>query len=72
MAVQHAYTILGWQEHLMEHEMPPRWMWAVDHELKDWFEQVQRDRDEKYGTSRDKKDTRETVPMMENELARRR
>lgn len=55
----------------MDDEIPPRWMWSLDHELKPWFEEVQRNRDEKYGTNSDK-DKRESVPMMENELSRRR
>lgn len=45
--------------------MPPEWMWSVDHELEIWFERVQEEREERYGGSA----SRETTPMMQNELA---
>lgn len=40
-------------------------MWTVDHELTEWFDEVERKRDEKYGTG----DSRESTPMMQNELS---
>ena len=65
-AVEHASAILHWQENLTRDEMPPEWMWSVDHELEIWFERVQEERDERYG--RDDRD-RSDAPMMRNELA---
>jgi len=64
--IQWGQTICSWQEHLSKDEMPPEWMWAVDHELEIWFERVDAERDEKYGTGRKSKDTQS--PMMDNEL----
>jgi hypothetical protein len=58
-------TILSWQENLTSEETPPEWMWPVTHELEVWFERVEAERDERYGS-----DDRDQVPLMENELAR--
>jgi hypothetical protein len=60
--------ILSWQENLPDDEMPPEWMWPLDHELVGWFDEVQRKRDERYGNhDGDSDDT--VVPMMNNQLA---
>lgn len=67
-AVEHASAIIHWQENLTQDEMPPEWMWSVDHELQIWFERVQDDRDERYGGPR--RADRDEVPMMSNELAK--
>lgn len=64
-AVEHATNILHWQENLPESEMPPEWMWSVDHELEIWFERISEERDEKCGGG----DKRDEVPLMDNELA---
>lgn len=48
--------------------MPPHWMWHLTHELELWFERVEAERAEKYGGG-GSSDSREEVPMMENELA---
>lgn len=65
-AFAHAFTILGWQENLGEDEMPPEWMWALDEELEEWFEEVQMVRKEKYSTGGSGDET----PMMTNALAK--
>lgn len=54
--------------------MPPEWMWPLDEEIVAWMERVVEDRREKYGGG-DKgsaRDSRETVPMMDNEYAKGR
>ena len=66
--IEHANTVLDWYENFTKDEMPPQWMWHLDHELEEWFKEVTRLRDEKYGTS-SRSDDREQVPMMENEFA---
>ena len=45
----HALNILSWQENLAKDEMPPHWMWHLDHELELWFDKVAKKRDAKYG-----------------------
>lgn len=40
-AIEQANRICDWQENLMPEEVPPSWMWHLDHELKDWFEEVE-------------------------------
>lgn len=51
--------------------MPPEWMWPLDEEIVAWMERVVEDRHEKYGGG-SQKDSRESVPMMQNEYARGR
>jgi hypothetical protein len=65
-AVEHAFKILDWHEHLLSEEIPPRWMWPLDEELDAWFKEVERKREEKFG-SKDKDDP--GGDMMVNELA---
>lgn len=68
IAIEHAYRVLGWQENLQEDEMPPQWMWHLEHEIEPWFDEVKRRREEKHGRPGDSdNDTR--VPMMSNEYA---
>lgn len=62
--------IVSWQENLPEDEIPPEWMWPLDYELEQWFENVKRKREDKYGRSDD--DDRDEVPMMSNQLAARK
>jgi len=58
---------------LTNDEMPPEWMWPLDHEMVIWLERVTEERKEKYGGSdRDDRDSHTTVPMMQNEYARGR
>lgn len=69
MAIEFATTVLSWQENLSDGEMPPEWMWTLDHELSQWFENVEHDRKAKYGGSSDDEDA---GPMMSNDLAKGR
>jgi len=57
VALDQAVTVHGWMENLQKDELPPVWMWTLDTEIKIWFEKVKRERDEKYGGSKDKKDS---------------
>lgn len=52
--------------------MPPEWMWPLDEEIVKWMERVVEERKEKYGGGDSDRDSRETVPMMQNEYARGR
>lgn len=67
MAIEHAHRILDWHETLSKDELPPRWMWPFEDELKIWFEEVDEKRNEQHGDSGG-----EAVPMMANELTRGR
>jgi hypothetical protein len=72
-AINHAHTILGWQENLPSEETPPEWMWSLDNELEEWFEQVEEARAEKYGRNNSRGNDDDTiVPLVQNELTRRR
>jgi hypothetical protein len=51
IAFEQATRILSWQENLSEDEMPPRWMWHLDWELDEWFLDVKKKRDERFGAS---------------------
>lgn len=65
LAISHAQTILGWQENLTKEDMPPEWMWPLTDELEEWFDEVSRRMEERYGTG----DYRDDAPDMEqNEL----
>lgn len=66
-AVEHASAILTWQENLTREEMPPEWMWSVEHELTAWFQRIDEERNEKYGGGDSAPES--TTPMMTNELA---
>jgi hypothetical protein len=68
-AIEHAIKVCSWQENLVGDEMPPMWMWPFDDELEIWFDRVDRERKEKYGGG--ESDTREKVPLMDNELSAR-
>lgn len=63
-AIEQAHRILDWHENLTEDEIPPEWMWPLDHELVGWFEEVKRNREAKFGGKPD-----ESPAMMENEYA---
>lgn len=68
-AIEHAMTILSWQENLIADEMPPRWMWHLDAELELWFEEVEDKRNSNTGGSSASDD--EWAPMMDNQLSPR-
>lgn len=65
-AIAHAYSILNWQENLTEEEMPPRWMWHLDWELEQWFEEVDIARQAKYNVG-DSDSGDEQAKMVKNE-----
>lgn len=66
MAIDHAQRILDWQENLASEDMPPQWMWPLDHELIAWFDDVRRRHEARHGAPRDE------VDMTSNDLAPRR
>lgn len=53
----------------MSEEVPPEWMWTLDHELELWFEEVERKREEKFGRGSSGDDDELPGEMMRNELA---
>lgn len=63
LAIDHAHRIIMWQENLPQEEMPARWMWHLEWELDEWFENVDQKRKEKYGGD----DDREQVDLMKND-----
>lgn len=63
-SVAQANRILDWHENLQSEEMPPEWMWHLEDELVDWFEEVDRKRKEKYGG-----DSEGSDDMTRNEFA---
>lgn len=66
-AIEHAVKICSWQENLLGAEMPPWWMLPFDSELEIWFERVDKERKEKYGSDTEEDDG----PVVENEFAER-
>jgi hypothetical protein len=40
MVVEHAIRILAWHEHRPSAEIPPRWKWHLDHEIRAWFDRI--------------------------------
>lgn len=65
-AIEHAHTILSWQANLPDKDIPPLWMWHLDHELEDWFEDLNASRNGSGDSSDD-----DEAPMMRNALTRR-
>jgi hypothetical protein len=59
--------VLNWHENRPSKEIPPRWMWHVDHEITDWFERISNEQDAKSNPVSGRND--EEAPMMTNELA---
>lgn len=64
-AIEHANRVLDWTENLSSDELPPAWMWPFDEELRLWFEEVERKREEKFGTG----ESGDESDMQTNELA---
>lgn len=60
--------IIGWQENIVQEEIPPRWMWPFDAELEAWFDRVDQERRERSGDSSDASGE----SMMQNELVKGR
>jgi hypothetical protein len=53
-AIDHALLILNWRENAMEQDdIPPKWMWHLDWEIKEHFEQVEIRRKAKFGNNGD-------------------
>jgi len=72
-AIEHAYRVNSWFEHLLPEEQPPEWMWPYESQLTPWFEEVESNRKQKYnGDSGSSSGGDEEVPLMDNELARDR
>jgi hypothetical protein len=66
--VSHALSILSWQENLTEEHMPPEWMWSLDEELEEWFDEVRASINSRSSAGDDDED----VPMTPNVFARGR
>jgi len=69
-AIEHANRIIDWQENLTGDEIPPTWMWHLSSELETHFGEVERRREEKYGSQNNGNGPMETVPMMSNSWER--
>lgn len=72
MAVNHALTVISWHENLPKDEQPPRHIWHSVDLVDEWFRDVEKNRDVKYGNSGKKRtsyEEAEDVPMSRNELA---
>ena len=46
LAIQHASSILNWNENLPEKEVPPRYLWPFPDEIDAWFGEVKIARDQ--------------------------
>ncbi len=69
-AIEHAFKVLGWFENLQKDETPPEWMWPFDDQLNEWFDQVERDRNDKYGGGNDRDElSSQGGIVLENEYA---
>jgi hypothetical protein len=68
-SIAHALKVLSWYENLPKHEIPPEWMWHLDHELEDWWQEVEYLREQKYSNGGSADD--EPVVMERNEYAAR-
>lgn len=62
-AIQHAQTVVNWQENLLEEDTPPEWMWPLDFELEAWFDDVKRRRESR---SDQRNDDLEEPPLVKN------
>lgn len=67
-AIEHGCRVQDWQENMVPDEVPPRWMWHLDHELKEWFENLEWERKNRY-SNRDDDDEVIGLPV-KNELSR--
>lgn len=65
-AISHAVMVIGWQENLLEAEIPPRWTWTLDDELGRHFDWIRSQRES--GSDIEPMDG----PTMQNEYARNR
>lgn len=53
--------ICDWQENLPKDERPPAWMWHLDEQLVEWFEEVDRKREARFSGGQ---------PLEQNELTK--
>jgi hypothetical protein len=72
VAINHAMTIIDWQENLTKEEMPPEWMWHLDEEVATFLERVFRERRERMGLPPDDEGGSDGKRMVGNELTRGR
>ena len=50
-AINHCLLIISWRENATEDDdIPPRWMWHLDWELREFFEQLKIRREAKYSS----------------------
>lgn len=71
-AIAHANSICDWQENLTEEDMPPQWMWPLDHEVVAWFDAVAERRKARFAGSGGDSGDDDSGLMMENEFAKGR
>jgi hypothetical protein len=64
--VDHANTVLSWFENRPSKDVPPRWMWHLNHELEAWFDRL--DADQQRDSSSPSGGRDEEAPMMQNAL----
>jgi hypothetical protein len=69
-AIEHAQKVFAWYETLPEEEIPPNWMWPLDHEVETWFLEVKRARETRSNMAPGDSDE-ESGELMENEFAAR-
>lgn len=62
--MDHALSVLNWQENLLPNDLPPRWMWHLDHELERWFDAIKAERDRPMSSPSGERE----APMMINTL----
>lgn len=70
MAIQHAQRVCDWMENLSSEERPPAWMWPFEEELEIWFDEVDKERKERYESHSQPND--ESSGWVSNELAKGR
>ena len=58
--------ILDWLENLPKEDRPPQWMWHLDEKLIEWFEEVDRKREARFGSN----GGREMPEMEQSELTK--
>ena len=69
LSIAHAQRVCNWQENLVRDEMPPHWMWHLDHEIISWFEKVEEMRNEKYSGVDSGATSADSQEMQPNEFA---
>lgn len=68
-AINHSVRIISWMENYSDEEMPPQWMWHLEHELEPWFAEVKRARAKQNDSSSNGyEEAREEGDYMSNEF----